>query len=383
MQMYLRNSIKHKLFLLAILLSLSNLSNVSFAYIYQSYTVGSFSIKAEITPDSCYSSGKGMIGLYVTGGTSPYAYLWNNGATTSVISSLTSGTYSVTVTDAVGNNATVSIQLTNQILWTDITGLSLSRGVLTKTDTSIWGNAGAASLNILNENEDGFVAFSVTTLNADVYSIGLSTSNENNHYNTTDYCFMYNNQKVSIYENGVKVAVCTVKVGNTFKVLREGSNIKYYRNATLLRTVATNANSSLFADVAIKNTGNTISNIASSFCVPVATNFIDTAYAILKTQLDGGYYIAQDGLLAFTYFEEYNDVDGLLNYTIYDEKRKIVASASTHPLAVMYGENKYNINMPNDLLIASKKHYTLEVINEKKEKWLLRFYNDVECGNCQ
>ena len=38
----------------------------------------------------------------VTGGTTPYTYLWNTGATTLAISNLTGGTYSLTVTDANG-----------------------------------------------------------------------------------------------------------------------------------------------------------------------------------------------------------------------------------------------------------------------------------------
>lgn len=42
--------------------------------------------------------------LYITGqtGTGPYTYLWSNGQTTSSITGLTSGNYSVTVTDATG-----------------------------------------------------------------------------------------------------------------------------------------------------------------------------------------------------------------------------------------------------------------------------------------
>ncbi len=51
------------------------------------------------TDASCGSS-NGTADVSVTGGNSPYIYLWSNGATTSSISSLAAGSYDVTVTDA-------------------------------------------------------------------------------------------------------------------------------------------------------------------------------------------------------------------------------------------------------------------------------------------
>ncbi len=51
-------------------------------------------------PTSCFNFSDGSLALTVTGGTTPYSYLWNNGSTTSSISNLTAGTYSALVLDS-------------------------------------------------------------------------------------------------------------------------------------------------------------------------------------------------------------------------------------------------------------------------------------------
>ena len=64
------------------------------------------SVTARSEPYLC--SIGGFASVTVSGGQSPYRYLWNNGATTSSISGVNAGTYSVIVTDALGFTITKS-----------------------------------------------------------------------------------------------------------------------------------------------------------------------------------------------------------------------------------------------------------------------------------
>jgi len=63
-------------------------------------------------PGLCYGSNDGSILLAVSGGASPYSFLWSDGSTNQDLTGVAAGAYTVTVTDANGCDATALVNLT-------------------------------------------------------------------------------------------------------------------------------------------------------------------------------------------------------------------------------------------------------------------------------
>lgn len=93
-------------------------------------------------------------------------------------------------------------------------------------------------------------------------------------------------------------------------------------------------------------------------------------YTPVKKQLDGSYVtVLTDKQLRFMYTEEYTDQNLLLDYTIYDSKH--VATALSQNLISNYGSNRRTLDL--SALGGQGEMYTLEVKNERGEKWFLKF----------
>jgi hypothetical protein len=83
----------------------------------------------------------GSINVTVTGGTPPYSYLWNDGATTEDRTGLGAGTYTVTVTDANGCYKSKTFIITQP-------GCSLSMTATTMNVTCYGGNNGGIDVTV-------------------------------------------------------------------------------------------------------------------------------------------------------------------------------------------------------------------------------------------
>lgn len=114
-------------------------------------------------------------------------------------------------------------------------------------------------------------------------------------------------------------------------------------------------------------------------------------YAVLQTELTGGYHTVYNGKLLFKYDESYNE-SGDLNYTIYDDYHRPIASNVISPGvltngSVATGDNRYLLNLldcdiaPNGALGTGM--YLLEVINDKGEhRYLLIKHIATIVPNC-
>jgi len=70
------------------------------------------SVTINVTNVSCFGGSNGALTTNVTGGSSPYTYNWGGGITTSGRTGLTAGSYTVTVTDALGATTTANAIVT-------------------------------------------------------------------------------------------------------------------------------------------------------------------------------------------------------------------------------------------------------------------------------
>jgi gliding motility-associated-like protein len=131
----------------------------------------SIEIQTDVNMATCGAS-NGSIITQVTGGTSPYSYLWDTGATTANLSNVPGGTYTLTVTDF---NGCVAV-------YTDSVGSSsnLEAYVVTQDALCYGDNNGTAVVVVTSGNEpfdyswsDGSTTSSVDHLTAGDYTVTI------------------------------------------------------------------------------------------------------------------------------------------------------------------------------------------------------------------
>ncbi|MBI3500470.1 MAG: PKD domain-containing protein [Bacteroidetes bacterium] len=125
---------------------------------------------------SCFGGSNGSTTVSVSGGTTAYTYLWNNSQTTSTISNLIAGNYSVTITDANGCTTTNTFTITQPVS-------PLSSSASQNNVSCFGGSNASASVSVSGGTpnysyawSNGQTTSSATNLSAGNYSVTVTDS---------------------------------------------------------------------------------------------------------------------------------------------------------------------------------------------------------------
>ncbi len=134
------------------------------------------SLTASASGVTCNGLGNGAVNLATSGGSTPFSYLWSNGATTQNISGLPGGVYTLIVTANGGCSVTASATVNEPSV--------LSANINAQTNTGCTGNTGTATVSV----SGGTMAYSylwsnsqtvatATNLAANTYSVTVRDAN--------------------------------------------------------------------------------------------------------------------------------------------------------------------------------------------------------------
>lgn len=121
----------------------------------------------------CNGDGSGEVSITVTGGTTPYTYLWSDGSTSHILGDLSAGTYSVTVTDTNGCTTSGSATITQPDALT---------ATIVGTDADCSGNStGSADLTVTGGTapytyswSNGATTEDISGLGSNIYSVTVT-----------------------------------------------------------------------------------------------------------------------------------------------------------------------------------------------------------------
>lgn len=204
-------------------------------------------ITTDVTEVACFGGNNGGASVNVSGGTAPYSYYWSNGATTSSVSNLSAGIYTVTVKDAKNCTQTVSVvikqpnTLNVSIAKTDVKCYGLNNGIVnvtvsggTPNYTYLWNNgqttqnlsdvaAGSYSVTVTDSKGCTKVA-SINVVQPDAIVLNTNTSNAKCKGNsdgtasvtvsggTSPYSFIWDNGKTTSSISGLAEGSYSVTV---------------------------------------------------------------------------------------------------------------------------------------------------------------------------
>jgi len=194
----------------------------------------------------------------------------------------------LTVTDNAGATASASVSVAvspgvlkspQPIQWTNLLGVTVSGATVTKITESMWGNAGATSVQSI-ESGDGYVEFTALETNEE-RMCGLSVNTANQGWGDIAFATHLNTGGAFyVVESGASRGYFgDYRSGDVFRVSVESGVVKYYRNGTVFFTSTLKPSYPLQAAAVFDGSGATIANAIISSGAPSAATLTVVAPA--------------------------------------------------------------------------------------------------------
>ncbi len=255
---------------------------------------------------------------------------------------------------------------------------------------------GALSKNIIRHDQEGWVEFTTVLMNDDELSMFRPTTlNPNSSpYSmailTEEFASFF---KMSVFNNYYWSQLFSPSQGySSYMSLNDNSRIRVkfttsgggsgngeiflYENGVFKEKVDRGNSATVARFTSILN-GDGFRDVITSFPCPQPS----LMYGHLKYSLDGFYHIMNEGQIRFVFDQEYDADD--LKFNIYNQNDELVKTQADYPaLATTYGDNYLEIDVSTNGYCIGRGFFYLEVINSKKEKLYMRFFNNYTSEFC-
>ncbi|MBC9812572.1 DNRLRE domain-containing protein [Crocinitomicaceae bacterium CZZ-1] len=273
---------------------------------------------------------------------------------------------------------TIVVEIDSRIIWTNLDDAIYQSAdeSLTSTDPSILlvDLESAESKNVVGTNYPYYVDFEIkqTGSYTNILFIGFEDQSFNSMYPTVGLGFVTypaSNQLGVIVPGGSNN---TIPLNTKFRLqLLSPTQARLFRKHTFWNSYSAIGTTFSFSSpdklVAFVNRLNCgFKNVSSNLPCPERT-----IYAKLERRLTGEKYKVYLDKVQFYYDQEYHSSSPNLNYKIYKAFDPVtpVMTGTTNQEDVTFGDNRYKLNVSQ----LQSGEYILEVINDKSEKFYLRF----------
>ncbi len=152
---------------------------------------------------------------------------------------------------------------TENVVWTNAVGVSVSGNSLTKTAATVWGNGGAFSTRGIGSG-NGYTEFTASQNNTN-RMLGLTLTDSGQSYESIRFgIYPQSDGSLTVYESGTPKFTTAYAVNDVLRVGVVDGQVKYYKNGVAFYTSTVAPTYPLFVDAALYHNNATITNAVVS-----------------------------------------------------------------------------------------------------------------------